>query len=109
MTYVLLSIAVLALLALATAPVLKRLPHRPLLLTAAVLLTLTVVFDNIIVGTGIVDYDQELISGVLMPIAPIEDLAYAIGAVLLVPTLWEIVGARRQARPARGGQTEDAA
>jgi lycopene cyclase domain-containing protein len=109
MTYVLLSVAVLALLAVATAPVLKRLPHRPLLLTAAVLLTLTVVFDNIIVGTGIVDYDQERISGVLMPIAPIEDLAYAIGAVLLMPTLWEIVGARRPGRGARDSQPEQAA
>ena len=109
MTYVVLSIAVLALLALATAPVLKRLPHRPLLLTSAVLLTLTVVFDNIIVGTGIVDYDQELISGVMMPIAPIEDLAYAIGAVLLVPTLWEIVGARRARPSARDGRQEQAA
>jgi lycopene cyclase domain-containing protein len=103
MTYVLLSVAVLALLALVTAPVLRRLPHRPLLLTGAVLLTLTVVFDNLIVGTGIVDYDPELISGVLMPIAPIEDLAYAIGAVLLVPTVWELLGRRR------GTSTEDAA
>ncbi|GIG54121.1 lycopene cyclase domain-containing protein [Demequina activiva] len=108
MTYVVLSVAVLALLVLATAPVLKALPSRPLLLTAAVLLTLTVVFDNVIVGTGIVDYDEALISGVRMPIAPIEDLAYAIGAVLLVPTVWELLGGRRRASEPAGG-TEDVA
>jgi lycopene cyclase domain-containing protein len=95
MTYVILSVAVLALIALATAPVLRRLPYRPLVLTAIALIALTVVFDNLIVGSGIVAYDPAKISGVLMPIAPVEDLAYAIGAVLLVPTLWVIVGPRR--------------
>ena len=109
MTYVLLSIAVLAVIAAVTVPVLARLAHRPLLLTAGVLLALTVVFDNLIVGTGIVAYDPELISGIRIPVAPIEDLAYAIGAVLLVPTLWEIVGARRPGRGARDSQPEQAA
>lgn len=94
MTYVVLSVAVLALLSAACLPVLRRLPHRPLLLTGLVLLTLTVVFDNVIVGVGLVDYDDDLISGVRMPIAPIEDLAYAVGAVLLVPTMWELLGRR---------------
>lgn len=98
MTYVLLSVAVLAVLAVACLPVLRRLPHRPLVLTALVLLALTVVFDNIIVGLDIVGYDDALISGVRMPIAPLEDLAYAVGAVLLVPTLWVLLG-RRGDRP----------
>lgn len=94
MTYVTLSVAVLALLAVACLPVLRRLPHRPLVLTGLVLVALTVVFDNIIVGLEIVAYDEDLISGITMPIAPLEDLAYAIGAVLLVPTLWELLGGR---------------
>ncbi|WP_159449691.1 lycopene cyclase domain-containing protein [Demequina sp. NBRC 110057] len=98
MTYVLLSVVVLAVLAVACLPVLRRLPHRPLALTALVLLTLTVVFDNVIVGLDIVAYDQDLISGLRMPIAPVEDLAYAVGAVLLVPTLWELLGPRRGTR-----------
>ncbi|WP_084099873.1 lycopene cyclase domain-containing protein [Demequina sp. NBRC 110051] len=94
MTYVLLSVAVLAVLAVGCVPVLRRLPHRPLVVTALVLLTLTVIFDNVIVGLDIVGYDESLIWGVRMPIAPIEDLAYAVGAVLLVPTLWELLGRR---------------
>ncbi|MDN4480535.1 lycopene cyclase domain-containing protein [Demequina muriae] len=95
MTYVVLSVVALAIIAAATLPVLKRVDRRPLLLTALVLLVLTVVFDNIIVGVGLVAYDESLISGVLMPIAPVEDLAYAIGAVMLVPALWILFGRRR--------------
>ncbi|MFN3865133.1 MAG: lycopene cyclase domain-containing protein [Demequina sp.] len=94
MTYVALSIAVLVVLAVATVPVLKALPRRPLVLTGVALLALTVVFDNVIVGVGLVAYDDSLISGVRMPVAPIEDLAYAIGAVLLVPALWVLFGKR---------------
>ncbi|WP_200807957.1 lycopene cyclase domain-containing protein [Demequina sp. NBRC 110056] len=115
MTYVILSVAVLALLALATVPVLRRLPFAPLALSALCLIVLTVVFDNVIVGTGIVDYDSSLISGVRMPIAPIEDLAYTLGAVMLVPTLWELLGrrggkAQPAHRPSTGkGSQEDAA
>lgn len=96
MTYVVLSVAVLALLAVACLPVLRTLPRRPLALTALVLITLTVIFDNLIVHLGIVGYDPDLISGVLMPIAPVEDLAYTVGAVMLVPTLWELLGPRRR-------------
>ncbi|WP_062137863.1 lycopene cyclase domain-containing protein [Demequina aestuarii] len=95
MTYVVLSVVALALIAAATVPVLRRVERPPLLLTALVLLVLTVVFDNIIVGVGLVAYDESLISGVLMPIAPIEDLAYAIGSVMLVPALWILFGRRR--------------
>jgi len=87
-TYVTLSIVVLALLAGATLRVRRRLAPAPMLLAGLGLLVLTVVFDNLIVGTGIVAYDSSLISGVLIPVAPVEDLAYAIGAALLMPALW---------------------
>jgi len=114
-TYVVLSVAVIVLLALVCAPVLRRLPRWPLLMTGLVLLTLTVIFDNVIVGVGLVDYDDSLISGARMPIAPIEDLAYTVGAVMLVPTLWELFGMRRTSqtppahRPSDGTMPGDAA
>ncbi len=94
MTYVILSLAVLAALALVCVPVLRGLPARPLALTALALVALTAVFDNVIVGLDIVAYDAAKISGVLVPIAPIEDFAYALGAVLLVPTAWTLLGRR---------------
>ena len=95
MTYVVLSVAVLAALAIATVPTLRRLPARPLVTTALVLIALTAVFDNVIVGLGIVDYDESRIWGVRLLEAPIEDFSYTLGAVLLVPALWTWLGRRR--------------
>ena len=103
MTYVILSLVVLSVLAAATAPTLRRLPKRPLLLTGVVLIALTVVFDNVIVGVGLVDYDEDLILGVRMPIAPVEDLAYTVGAVILVPALWSwLARVEHRRKPASG-------
>jgi lycopene cyclase domain-containing protein len=91
-TYVVLSLAVLAVIAAVTVPTLRRLPLRPLLLTALVLIALTAVFDNVIVGLDLVAYDETKISGLRVPIAPIEDFAYTLGAVMLVPVLWTWLG-----------------
>ena len=102
MTYAILSVAVLAVLALLTVPTLKRLPRRPLLLTAAALVALTAVFDNVIVAVGLVDYDPARILGVHVPSAPIEDFAYALGSVMLIPALWTWLG--RDRKFPRGGQ-----
>ncbi|PKQ27212.1 MAG: lycopene cyclase domain-containing protein [Actinobacteria bacterium HGW-Actinobacteria-4] len=107
MTYVALSVAVLAVLGILTWRVLSGLPTKPLLLTLAVLVVLTAVFDNIIVGVGLVDYDPALISGIRVPIAPIEDFAYTVGAVMIVPALWTWLGRRqRRAALARAGGSE---
>ena len=95
MTYPLLSLAVLAALALVCVPTLRRMPFRPLALTALALVALTAVFDNIIVGLDIVAYDDAKTSGLLVPIAPIEDFAYALGALLLVPAVWTLLGRRK--------------
>lgn len=88
MTYLVVSVVVLGILAAATLSTLRRLPAKPLWWTGLVLIALTVVFDNIIVGVGLVDYDPKLILGIRIPVAPVEDLAYTVGAVMLVPALW---------------------
>lgn len=92
MTYLVLSVAVLSAIALVSVPTLRRLPSRPLLVTAAVLLVLTAVFDNVIVGLDLVAYDEAKIVGLRVPIAPIEDFSYTLGAVMLVPALWSWLG-----------------
>jgi len=51
---------------------------------------LTAIFDNVIIGTGIVAYDQSKLSGLLLGFAPIEDFAYTLVALVLVPSLFEI-------------------
>ncbi len=105
MTYVLLSVGVLALIALLTVPTLRRLPQRPLLLTGLGLMLLTAIFDNLIVGLGIVAYDESLISGVRVGVAPLEDFAYTVGAVMMVPALWTWLESRRAPRQAGAAPT----
>jgi lycopene cyclase domain-containing protein len=97
MTYWLLNLPFLAVVAVvALAAILAR--HAPrwraVGLTAIVVLVLTAVFDNVLVGTGIVGYDPALISGVFVGVAPIEDFAYAIAAIVLLPSLWVLLARR---------------
>jgi lycopene cyclase domain-containing protein len=54
------------------------------------MLTLTAIFDNVIIGTGIVAYDQEKISGIMIGLAPIEDFAYTVLALVLIPSLFNL-------------------
>ena len=60
-------------------------------ITAALLLVMTAVFDNIMIGVGLVGYDETLISGALIGIAPLEDFAYTVAAVVLLPSLWALL------------------
>lgn len=78
--------------------VLKVRRARPVLAVAAtlgILLVFTAVFDNVMIGVGLVGYDPALISGVKIGIAPLEDFAYAIAAAILLPSLWVLLPARR--------------
>jgi len=58
------------------------------------LLAMTAVFDNIMIGVGLVGYDETLISGVFIGIAPLEDFAYALAAVVLLPSIWSLLSPR---------------
>lgn len=87
-------VAVVAILA-------RRAPRwRAVGVAAIVLLLLTAVFDNVLVGSGIVGYDRDLISGLLIGVAPLEDFCYTVAAVVLLPSLWSLLGGFRD-RPAR--------
>jgi lycopene cyclase domain-containing protein len=52
------------------------------------MLILTAVFDNLIILAGIVDYDTTKLMGIYVGVVPIEDFAYTVVAVLLVPAIW---------------------
>ncbi|KGM11609.1 lycopene cyclase domain-containing protein [Cellulomonas bogoriensis] len=75
-------------------------------LVTAVLLVMTAVFDNIMIRTGLVAYDDDLRLGWSIGVAPVEDFAYAVAAVLLLPALWHLLGPRDLTgdRAARDGQ-----
>lgn len=58
--------------------------------TLVALLILTAIFDSIIIGAGIVGYDAQKILGLYVGLAPVEDFFYAVLAVIMVPTLWNL-------------------
>jgi lycopene cyclase domain-containing protein len=94
MTYWLLNIPFLvaAGLLFAAAIATRRAPNaRALLIAAGVMVFLTAIFDNAIIGFGLVDYDEALISGVRIGFAPLEDFAYTAAALLIVPALWHLI------------------
>ena len=94
MTYWALNAIFLAVVAaVALAAVIARRPPRWIAvgITAGVLLVMTAIFDNIMIGVGLVGYSESLISGAFIGIAPLEDFAYAIAAVILLPSLWSLL------------------
>ena len=74
-----------------------------LAITMVLLLLMTAVFDNVMIGVKLVGYDESRISGQFIGIAPVEDFAYAVAAVLLLPSLWILLGRSpsRNSRPAK--------
>ena len=99
MTYLLLNAVFLAVVAVLLVVALRRgrLRLPALLGTLAVLLVMTAVFDNIMIGVGLlVAYDDDLISGIRIGVAPIEDFAYAIAAALALPALWALLPPTRR-------------
>jgi lycopene cyclase domain-containing protein len=97
MTYWLINIPFLLVAALVLGAALGRgvAPRAlPWVISAAMMMTLTAVFDNAIIGTGLVAYDSELLSGVMIGLAPIEDFAYTGAALMMIPALWHLLEPR---------------
>ncbi|MDG2496599.1 MAG: lycopene cyclase domain-containing protein [Aquiluna sp.] len=88
MCYLLLTLTVISVLSVYGFLMRKWLVAKPLLATTGVMLTLTAIFDNVIIGTGIVAYDPGKISGITIGLAPIEDFAYTVLAIVVVPSLF---------------------
>lgn len=104
MTYLLLSLLFLAVavvvlaVALAVTPDRGRLVRRwwaPVAVAAVAVLVLTAVFDNVMIGVGFMTYDDAHISGAKLGLVPIEDFAYPLAALLLLPALWLLTRRRR--------------
>jgi lycopene cyclase domain-containing protein len=70
------------------APTGRRIALVTGLVAGIALLVMTIVFDNVIVTLRIVAYDPALISGAKIGAIPVEDLAYSIAAIVLLPSLW---------------------
>lgn len=70
---------------------------RSLVIPTVALLVGTAVFDNLIIWSGLVDYDAAKILGLRIGLAPVEDFLYAVVAVMLTSSLWHILR-RKDAR-----------
>ena len=110
MTYALLCLPFLAVAAAVAFAAARALPpaerRRRWIATAAaavVLLVLTAVFDSVMIAAGLFGYADGTRLGPVIGLAPIEDFAYPVAAVLLVPAVWTL--ARRPA--ARDRHDED--
>lgn len=82
----------LVFLAMAAALVIRKRPtlrSRPHWIALGILCGLTLVFDNLIILADIVAYDPDLITGIKLGVAPIEDFFYPIAGVVLLPYIWE--------------------
>jgi len=66
----------------------------PSMLAAVVLVILTAVFDNLMIAVGLMTYAPHRVWGVSIGAAPIEDFAYPIAAVILLPALWSLFSRR---------------
>ncbi len=77
----------------------RRAPSaRALGIAGVVLLVMTAVFDNLMIRAGLVAYDDDLRLGWSIGVAPIEDFAYAVAALLLLPALWHLLGRTEEDR-----------
>jgi len=92
-------LGVVAILVIATV-VSRRAPRWGAVgLVAIVVLVMTAIFDNVMIGVGLVAYSPDRISGTFVGIAPLEDFAYAVAAAVGLPCLWALLPARKKATP----------
>ena len=90
-------LAVVALVAIGAAVRIRSTrPWVAIAITLGVLLVMTAVFDNVMIGVGLVGYEPSLISGAFIGIAPLEDFAYAVAAAILLPSLWMLLPERER-------------
>jgi lycopene cyclase domain-containing protein len=108
MTYLLLNSVFLAvtLIVAACAFATRRLTLRALPGMAIALIAvfvLTAVFDNVMIAVGLFGYDAAHVTGFAIGRAPLEDFAYPLAAVILLPSLWALLGGSESAQPADRG------
>ena len=60
---------------------------------AAVLVVLTAVFDSVMILADLYRYQEATLSGLRIGAAPVEDFAWPVAAALLLPSVWQLLGA----------------
>ncbi len=88
MTYLFLNLSFMLIAFVIINVFIRKTPWGNLLRTMLAMLTVTLIFDNVIIGLGIVDYDINKLSGIYLGLAPIEDFAYTVVSVVAVASIW---------------------
>lgn len=88
-TYLILNLVFIAIISVVFFKYLRK-PTTTWWLVFISLVTLTAIFDSLIIGAGIVGYDPTKLLGLYIGLAPIEDFFYAILAAIIVPVLWKV-------------------
>ena len=78
------ALLVLAAVALALRP--GRRWWAATLITAAALVVLTAVFDNVMIAADLFRFEEEALTGIRIGLAPLEDFAWPIAAGILIPS-----------------------
>lgn len=73
----------------------RRTRVRAVVLGGAVLLLLTAVFDSVMIAAGLFTYEERHLVGPKIGLAPVEDFAYPIAVLILLPALWTNLRSRR--------------
>ncbi|MFC4222840.1 prenyltransferase [Lysinibacter cavernae] len=69
-----------------------RVSLRAAALSFVALVVATAVFDNVMIAVGLFTYDHDTLLGVYLGRAPVEDFAYPLLAIIMLPALWELFG-----------------
>lgn len=97
MTYLLVSVPFVGIAVLALAIALWRRPDRgslvrrwrmPVLVAGVAVMALTAVFDNLMIAAGLMIYSDQNTSGLVIGLAPVEDFAYPLAGLILLPAVW---------------------
>jgi lycopene cyclase domain-containing protein len=72
--------------------------YGSLALTAVALFVLTAVFDSLMIAADLFRYEENNLSGLHVWLAPIEDFAWPLAAVLVVPPLALLFSTRTKDR-----------
>ncbi|UAJ78120.1 lycopene cyclase domain-containing protein [Leifsonia sp. ZF2019] len=108
MTYLWLSLVFVAVAVVVLVVALLRAPDRrpllrrwwlPVVLTGVLIGVLTAVFDNLMIGVGLMTYGAAHLTGLRLGLVPVEDFAYPLAGLLLLPALWLLLRRRPRGTP----------
>lgn len=72
----------------------RRPSLRALVAAGLALFALTAIFDNAMIAAQLFHYSPSHLLGFGIGLAPVEDFAYPLAAVLVLPALWEVLQGR---------------